>query len=136
MQKQLNPAELLLLALDARVTEGLPWLPFRFPDLDWEWLTREAKLRDRQNRLALVTELSRQLAEASGDVQLAESLGRRVATLERSRLANEDTLCKESTSDAERRWLRLHRSSVAAHWKLLTDLKLEDLSHVHREASA
>ncbi len=137
----LNPAELLLLALDARdldarVTEALPWLPFRFPDLDWEWVTREAKLRDRQNRLAFVTELSRQVADALHDVQRVESLGRRVAALERSRLANEDTFCKDSMSDAERRWLGSHRSSTAAHWNLLTDLRLVDLRYVHSEASA
>ena len=54
---QLNPAELLLLALDtedldARVLEALPWLPFRFSDLQWDWLASETKLRNRQNRLA------------------------------------------------------------------------------------
>jgi hypothetical protein len=32
-------------------------------------------------------------------------------------------------SEAERRWLRSHRSQTAAHWNLLTDLKLEDLHH-------
>jgi transcriptional regulator with XRE-family HTH domain len=137
----LNPAELLLLALDtndldARVTEALPWLPFHFPNLNWEWLANEAKLRDRQNRLAFVTALARQLAEAKGDTPLAESLGTRVAALERSRLAAEDTLCRESMTGAERRWLRSHRSPAAAHWNLLTDLKPEDLSHVTSEIAA
>lgn len=136
----LNPAELLLCALDSadldsRVVEALPWLPFQFPEMDWKWLTGEAKLRDRQNRLAFVTDLARQAARAAGDRVRAEALGSRVATLERSRLAVEDTLCKESMSEAERRWLRSHRSRVAAHWNLLTDLKLEDLSHAYREAS-
>jgi transcriptional regulator with XRE-family HTH domain len=137
----LNPAEVLLLALDAdnldsRVTEALPWLPFKFPDLDWEWLTKEAKLRDRQNRLAFVTELGRQVAESASDTERAEALTARVAGFEQSRLANEDTLCRESMSDSERRWLRSHRSRAAAHWNLLTDLKTEDLSHVYSETAA
>jgi transcriptional regulator with XRE-family HTH domain len=134
----LNPAELLLFALDtqnldSRVTEALPWLPFQFPEMNWEWLTREAKLRDRQNRLAFVTELGRQVAEAKADTRRAEFLAARVAVLERSRLANEDTLCKESMSEVERRWVRSHRSRAARHWNLLTDLKREDLSHVYSE---
>ena len=43
-----NPARLLFLAidrddLDRRVVEALPWLTFRYSDLDWEWLLRNAK---------------------------------------------------------------------------------------------
>lgn len=136
-----NPAELLLLALDtddldSRVVEALPWLPFRFPDLNWLWLRTEAKLRDRQNRIAFVTEVGRQVAEAAGESERAHALRDRVSEFERSRLAVEDTLCKESMSHAERRWLRAHRSRAAAHWNLLTDLKPEDLSHVYSEPSS
>jgi transcriptional regulator with XRE-family HTH domain len=137
-RSSLNPAEVLLLALDsedldARVTEALPWLPFHFPDMNWEWLTSEAKLRDRQNRLAFITALAHQAALADSNASLADSLATRVAALERSRLAAEDTLCKESMTQAERRWLRTHRSRAAAHWNLLTDLKMEDLRHVSSE---
>lgn len=140
-QTSLNPAELLLLALDSknldsRVVEALPWLPFQFPALNWGWVTAEAKLRDRQNRLAFVTELSRQVAEVRGDMQRAKALDIRVAGLERSRLAAEDTLCRDSMPEIERRWLRSHRSRSAQHWNLVTDLKLEDLSHVYSETSA
>ena len=131
----LNPAELLLLALDtedldSRVTEALPWLPFRFPAMNWEWLVTQAKLRDRQNRLAFVTELAREAAQTHGDASRAKALSAQVARLERSRLAGVDTLCKASMSEAERRWLHSHRSKTAAHWNLLTDLKMEDLVHV------
>jgi transcriptional regulator with XRE-family HTH domain len=131
----LNPAELLLLALDseeldARVAEALPWLPFHFPDMDWDWLATETKLRDRQNRLAYVISLASEIASARGEVNLAESLRSHVTNLERSRLANEDTLAKSSLSQAERKWLRAHRTPSAAHWNLLTDLKAEDLEHV------
>jgi transcriptional regulator with XRE-family HTH domain len=140
-QVLLNPAQLLLLALDAneldaRVTEGLPWLPLQFPDMDWDWLTREAKLRDRQNRLGFVTELAREAARVRKDAQTAKVLAVRVAALERSRLVMEDTLCKESMSQAERKWLRTNRTRSAVHWNLLTDLKVEDLSHVYSEATA
>jgi transcriptional regulator with XRE-family HTH domain len=131
----LNPAELLLLALDsedldARVTEALPWLPFRFPDMNWDWLSAEAKSRDRQNRLAYVTLLASDVAQSRGEAELAKSLRLRLGRLERSRLANEDTLAKNSMSQAERKWLRTHRTPAAVHWNLLTDLKAEDLQHV------
>ncbi len=51
-----NPAAVLLAALasdelEVRVAEALPWLVVQYPDLDWEWLVREAKQRDLQNRL-------------------------------------------------------------------------------------
>ncbi len=134
-QQLLNPAELLLLALDsenldARVTEALPWLPFHFPEMNWEWLTSESKSRDRQNRLAHVALLASDVAQKRGDMQLAEKLRSRVTALKRSGLANEDTLAKSSMSQAERKWLRTHRTPSAAHWNLLTDLKAEDLQHV------
>jgi hypothetical protein len=51
------------------------------------------------------------------------------AALERSRLAREETLCHDSLTQAERRWLRSNRSEEARHWNLLTDLSPEHLSH-------
>jgi len=56
-------------------------------------------------------------------------LAARVAKLEPSRLAKEDTLCKESMTRAERAWLRKHRPESAEHWNLLTDLTVEQLDH-------
>jgi transcriptional regulator with XRE-family HTH domain len=130
-----NQAELLLLALDsedldARVIEALPWLPVHFPEMNWGWLTSESRSRDRQNRLAYVVLLACEVAQKRGAPELAEKLSFRAAALERSRLANEDTLAKGSMSQAERKWLRTHRTPAAAHWNLLTDLKAEDLQHV------
>ena len=92
---------------------------------------RESKLRDRQNRLAYVTTLARDVADALGGTDVARSLHALLGTWEKSRLANEDTLCKTSLSQAERKWLRNHRPSAAKHWNLLTDLKAEDLVHVY-----
>jgi transcriptional regulator with XRE-family HTH domain len=132
---QRNPAELLLAALDSndldsRVTEALPWLTLAFPDLNWDWLTANAKLRDRQNRLGFVVALAQQIAASKGDSQLEQGLAARIARLEPSRLAREDTLCRESMTRAERAWLRERRSKLAEHWNLLTDLTVEQLDHV------
>jgi hypothetical protein len=49
--------------------------------------------------------------------------------LESSRLAREDTLCRESMLAAERRWLRSNRSPLAQHWNLLTGLTVDQLSY-------
>ena len=130
-----NPAELLLRALDeeeldARVVEALPWLPFHFPEMNWQWLVTNAKLRDRQNRLAFVTALAMQAARERNETAAEDALAVQVERLERSRLAVEDTLCKASLSQVERRWLQSHRTESAAHWNLLTDLKVEALAHL------
>jgi len=132
---RLNPVELLMEALDSddldsRVTEALAWLPLAYPHLNWDWLTANAKLRDRQNRLGFVVELARQAAGREGHSQLEEELAVRVAKLEPSRLVKEDTLCRESMTRAERAWLRDHRPKSAEHWNLLTDLTVEQLDHV------
>ena len=132
---RLNPVKLLMEALDSddldsRVTEALAWLPLTYPQLNWDWLTVNAKLRDRQNRLGYVVDLARQAAEKGGSSQLGEELASRVARMEPSRLAKEDTLCRESMTQAERAWLRKHRPKSAEHWNLLTDLTVEQLDHV------
>ena len=58
--------------LDSRVTEALAWLPLAYPHLDWDWLTANAKLRDRQNRLGFVGVLARQAAARGGRSRLEE----------------------------------------------------------------
>ena len=131
----MNPAEVLMAALDtddldARVTEALAWLPMEFPEMAWDWLTACAKLADRQNRLGYVVELGRQAAGLRGKAGLEAELAGRVGKLEPSRLAKEDTLCRESMTRAERGWLRDHRTKVAEHWNLLTDLTVEQLDYV------
>jgi transcriptional regulator with XRE-family HTH domain len=132
--KKLNPAEVFMTAidsndLDARVTEALPWLPVAYPKMDWVWLIFNAKVHDRQNRLAFVTVLAAQIASKRSDSALEAILLKTVNALERSRLAAEDTLCRESMTAAERKWLRTHRSPAAKHWNLLTDLSIENLDH-------
>jgi transcriptional regulator with XRE-family HTH domain len=131
---KMNPAEFLMRAidtddLDARVTESLPWVAASFAAMDWEWLLVNAKVHDRQNRLAFVMALGSDTARNRGDFVSAEELSRRVAGLERSRLAGEDTLCKESMTRAERTWLKDRRTPLAAHWNLLADLTLEQVDY-------
>jgi transcriptional regulator with XRE-family HTH domain len=134
-----NPAEVLLNALnkselDTRVVEGLPWLAFTYADLDWDWSVQNAKLHDLQNRLGFVTTLASQLGASQSSRQSTdEARSRRLkeyaAVLDRSRLAREDTLCHDSLTEAERKWLRVNRPPEAAHWNLLTDMKAENLPH-------
>jgi len=128
--RALNPADVLLAALrhtelPSRVVEALPWLVLRYPDSSWDWLVERAKVHDVQNRLGYVVALASQLA----DPALAERLRKLVERLEPSRLAREDTLCHDSMTETERRWLREHRPPEAKRWNLLTDLTREHLSY-------
>jgi hypothetical protein len=132
---QRNPAELLLDALDrpdldARLVEALPWLPLRYPDLNWEWLTAEAKLRNRQNRLGFVTALARNLAAQLGQKQVADDLAKALRPLEEARLAKVDTLCQESWPPSQRQFAHNHRSRLAAHWNLDTRLTEDNLARI------
>jgi transcriptional regulator with XRE-family HTH domain len=129
-----NPAQLLFEALDqadldARVVEALPWLASTFAEMDWDWLARNAKLSDRQNRLGFVVALAAELAQKAGKTAHAARLVHYRALLDRSRLAREDTLCHESMTQAERRWLRKNRPAQARRWHLLTDLEVRHLAY-------
>jgi len=128
-----NPGEVLLMALaqddlEPRLVAVLPWLVLRYSTLDWSWVVREAKVYDLQNRLGFVVTLARQLA-MRGDQDKARSLGALEGQLERSRLVREDTLCRASMPEAERRWLLEHRPETARHWNLVTDWSVDALRH-------
>jgi transcriptional regulator with XRE-family HTH domain len=131
-----NPAVLVLEALsennlDARVTEALPWVLMRFPDLDWDWLLMHAKQRNLQNRLGFLVELAGELARDRPDSSAATTRLKEVAReLERARLAAETTLGREAMPPAEREWLRQGRSAEAARWNVLTTLSSEQLRYV------
>jgi len=129
-----NPGELLLGALgqdelEPRLVEALPWLVLRYSTLDWGWVVREAKMHDLQNRLGFVVGLARQLAVRVGDARKGRSLTKLEAQLDRSRLAREDTLCRASLPEPERRWLTEHRPEAAKHWNLLTDWTADALRY-------
>jgi transcriptional regulator with XRE-family HTH domain len=127
-----NPAVVLLAAVsrddvEVRVTEGFPWLVVQYHDLDWEWLSREAKVRDAQNRLGFIVTLGRRIAEKQGADAAQSKLREVEGALEHARLAREDSLCQGGLSEAERGWLRRARPADARHWNLLTDL---DAAHL------
>jgi transcriptional regulator with XRE-family HTH domain len=131
-----NPVELLASALctadlDARLVEALPWIVYRFPDLDWDWLTAVAKLNDFQNRLGYIVNLARRMAERAGEADKAASLAERERRLKRSRLMREDTLCHGSMTEAEKNWMRKYRPKAARQWRLLTNLSPEHLHYVN-----
>jgi transcriptional regulator with XRE-family HTH domain len=134
--RKINPAAVLLEALmqedlKVRLTEALPWLVLTYPDMDWPWLIREAKLRDAQNRLGFVVAIAGEIAATRPRFRPAlERLSAALKELERARLAREDTLCRESMPAAERDRLATTRCALAHHWNLLTDLTAERLSHV------
>jgi transcriptional regulator with XRE-family HTH domain len=134
-RRKRNPAEVMLSALmtknlDSRLAEALPWLLLKHPDLNWDWLVRAAKINDLQNKLGFVTSVARRLAEKLGKHETVSLLREQESTLERSRLAREETLCHDSLTQSERRWLQTNRSNEAKHWNVLTDLSPEHLSHV------
>ncbi len=131
----LNPAVLLLGALESpdlegRLVEALPWVPFHYPDLDWDWLVTNVKLRDLQNRLGFVVQLASELATSRGCAKTSAKLKAVTERLSRSKLVREDTLSEGSMTETERRWLREHRSPAAAEWNLLSELTSEQLQHV------
>jgi transcriptional regulator with XRE-family HTH domain len=71
-RRKRNPAEVVLSALsvknlEARLAEALPWVLLRYPDLDWQWLVRAAKINDFQNKLGFLTNVARRLAEKLGN---------------------------------------------------------------------
>jgi transcriptional regulator with XRE-family HTH domain len=130
--QSLNPAELLLRALktsdlDARVVEALVWVALTYANLDWDWLVRQAKLDDLQNRLGFLVTLARQLAEQRGSVESSARLARAEQALEYSRLQREDAF-RLSMTEAERKWLRQHRSPEAMRWNVLTNLDASELA--------
>lgn len=136
---KVNPAGVVLEALlqkdlEVRLSEALPWVLLKYPDLDWPWLVNHSKLHDAQNRLGFLVAMARKLAATQTATQTEcqsayEKLSAAEQQLERARLAREDTLCRESMPEAERRWLRENRSSVARHWNLLTSLSADQLSY-------
>ena len=129
-----NPAQLLFSALDqpdldSRLVEALPWLTYTYTEMDWDWLVTNAKVRDRQNRLGYVVTLARKLGKEGTDSARLGKLAATQSLLERSRLVEEDTLCHDSMTQAERKWLRSHRPPEARHWNLLTDLDVRNLAY-------
>ena len=129
-----NPADVLLSALnadkrDARLVEALPWVLLQFPDMEWKHLLMTAKAHDLQNRLGFVTDVARRVAEFRKDKTMADRLAGWEAKLSNSKLEREGTLCNETMTNAERKWLQAKRPEAARQWHLLTDLAPEHLNY-------
>ena len=131
-----NPAEVLLTALaqpnlDSRVAEGLPWLLLRYPDVDRDWLVRQARLLNLTNRLGFVVDLARRVLERTSETNSARynALNRLSDDLRLSRLAVEDTFGQPSLTETEREWLRKNRPEDAQFWHLLTNWQPEFLQY-------
>ena len=132
--RRVNPAQLVFTALrtpdlEPRLSEALPWVVWRYPDLNRKWLIARVKLHDLQNRLGFVVALAREVAEQARDSTTAATLAVVERQLEHSRLVREDTLCRDSMTQAERRGLRERRPDLAQHWNLLTSLVPGHLSY-------
>ena len=130
-----NPAQLLVKALsehdlDRRAVEALPWLVLRYSEMDWDWVRREAKLLDLQNRLGFTLALAKKLAVQKQRFDVAYRLGQQAEALGGSLLAKEDTYCYDSMTQSERKWLQTRRSSDATTWHVLSDLEPAYLTHV------
>lgn len=132
---ELLPTKLLLNALsmadlDIRLIEALPWLVWRFSDLNWEDVIAFAQDKGLQNKLGFVVSLARRLAQERDELKKAERLRVIEMQLEKVRVTQEDTLCHDSLTNTERRWLRTHRTPDAKRWRILTDLSPAHLHHV------
>jgi len=117
--RKINPAEFLMTALaqrnlESRAAEALPWVVLRYPDMPMDWLVKTARAHNLQNRLGFVVTLAKKVVPKK-HLQVFEE------TLADSKLAREDSFCKE-LNEAERRWLREHSSKEAKAWNLLSDL--------------
>ena len=129
----LNPAEMLLRtlrakSLDSRLLEALPWVVVTYPNLNWSWLLYEARANALQNRLGFVVTMAKELATGKGDLQTAATLAHWENALEDSRLLREDGF-RETLTEAERRWLRAHRSEAAGKWNVLSNLDYRSLQN-------
>lgn len=137
--RERNPAEVLLEALsqdtlESRVVEALPWLLLQYWDMDAEWLGKQAKLNDLQNRLGFVVGLAKQVSCQSGPAneERTRALEGLTKALEQSRLVREDTFLKKVHTEAEREWLRQNRPEEAKHWNLLTNWRPEHLPYARQ----
>jgi transcriptional regulator with XRE-family HTH domain len=129
-----NPAELLVAALtkddlESRTAEALPWLVLAYSNMDWDWVVKQTKINDIQNRLGFVVTLARSLAERMNNTAVASRLVKIEKDLHASVLVRELTFCNEHMPQVERRWLKKNSTREAKHWNVLSDLSVEHLSH-------
>ena len=93
------------------------------------WLVGNARKFNLQNKLGFVVTLARRLAEKHGNVVRSRELRQLENELDDSRLAKEDVFYRPLRTKSEGEWLRRNRTEDAAHWNLLTDIRLEHLQY-------
>jgi hypothetical protein len=116
--------------LDSRVAEALPWVLLNYPDLDRDWLVREARLRGLTNRLGFLVSLALRVLEQRGD---KDSVAYRTLR-ELEQLLSQSRLDVESSfgprlSTAQQEWVRQNRSEEAKRWHVLTTWRPEHLQY-------
>lgn len=116
--------------VDVRTVEGLPWLLVTMPNLDWNVLTATSVDQGWQNRLGFVAGVAADLSVRMGQPVPAAFLRQQEENLVPFRTEEETTLCRDSMTQVERRWLRDHRTSAARRWHILSGLAPEHLVHV------
>ena len=79
--------------------------------------------------LRFTVTLAKELAQKAEDQGRSKSLSHNESLLQSSLLAKEDTYCHDSLTNAERDWLREHRTPEAQKWNILSDLNVEQLTH-------
>jgi transcriptional regulator with XRE-family HTH domain len=131
---KVNPAQVLITALklddlDSRIVEALPWLIYRFADMNWETIFLHAKMHDAQNRLGFLLSLAYHLAVNKGDTEKQKILKELISDLEKSRLVREDSFRRNSLTETEKNWLKTNRSKEARYWKVLSNLAVEHLDY-------
>jgi transcriptional regulator with XRE-family HTH domain len=131
-----NPGEVLLVALaqrtlDSRVAEALPWVLLRYPEVDSDWLVKQARLSNLTNRLGFVVDLAMRVLERRNETGSSRynALTRLSEALRAGRLDVEDTFGQEVLTEAERNWLRKNRPPEAEFWHLLTNWQPEFLQY-------
>jgi transcriptional regulator with XRE-family HTH domain len=138
---RVDPTEVLLEALrtedlDQRVTEALPWVLAHRTDLDYRRLSDELRLCNLQNRLGFLLEVTVEATKRNKFSAATDRLEPWLCWLREGRLVKEDTLCKSSLTQVERRRLRRTRPKAARFWRLLTDLDAKEVANVVKRIAA
>ncbi len=130
--RKVNPAAVLISALktsdlDSRIVEALTWLIFNFPDMEWSKVIETAKLYDAQNRLGFLLSLSYKSSAKPKDKNKRDLFKQLLSTLEKSRLARNDSFRRESLTETEKTWLKKNRPRDARYWRVLSNLSADHL---------
>lgn len=131
--KKVNPAEILISALklddlESRIVEALPWLIYRFSEMDWLKIIKAAKISDAQNRLGYLVNLVFEKSKNDKDKIKQNLFNELLSILASSRLLREDSFKRQTLTESEKTWLKQNRPKNAKYWRVLTNLTVEHLT--------